>query len=179
MEVKIGRGGRHGHGAKRTRVLILLLRIHASSFSMRMKFCRCGGRGGIRQIIFQAQDEKVARIQPQIRRLVALRIEVAIASRAIRLGRLMKREVNFQNPIPAAQIFGLGNAASRGGTGTSASGRILSPEHAMPWRKNDDRKSDQSPLFHVGACFQPACWRAFFSRDRVGRAASLGQINPS
>ena len=96
MEVQIG-GGR-GHGATHARVAALI-GVHVSVTMV----CRHGSAVvGNRQIVLQAQNEKIAGLQSQIGRLIAVPIDVAVTCGSIGLGGVANGQIHFQHSVPAA-----------------------------------------------------------------------------
>jgi hypothetical protein len=88
-------GGRGSHGAAYARVAFFI----------------CGGVSvmmrdiagiGIREIVLQMQDEKIAGLQPQVGRLVAVSIDITVARRAIGGGNVMDGKLHFEDAILAA-----------------------------------------------------------------------------
>jgi hypothetical protein len=59
----------------------------------------CARRFG--QLVLQIQDEKIASFESYIRRLIAVRVKVAVASCAID-GVVVNRQIDSQLSVPAA-----------------------------------------------------------------------------
>jgi hypothetical protein len=84
MEMQIG--GRRCHGAAHARVAALIcVRVRVTVD------CRHGRAVGNRQLVLQAQNKKVAGLQSQIGRLIAVPVDVAVASGSVGLGRVANR----------------------------------------------------------------------------------------
>src|SRR5260370_32380945 len=83
---------------------------------------RIARRRLIRERILQMNDDFIAGAHSKIRRLAAFRIGVAVASRAIGLPGIPRRQGHFEHATPAAQIRGLFDRAA----GLGARTRVLS-----------------------------------------------------
>ena len=73
------------------------------------------------QVIPQFQNEKIARTQSEIRCFAAVGSDVAITDRTASVDVIVDRQLNLQDSVAAAQIFGFLNQASRSRTLTGRS----------------------------------------------------------
>ncbi len=64
------------------------------------------------ELILQAQDQQVAGAQPQGGRFGSIRQSVAVAHRPVRLALVANLQIEFQDPVLAAQIPGLRHSAA-------------------------------------------------------------------
>lgn len=95
MEMQIG--GRRRHGAAHARVAALIS-VHVSVTMAP----RRGRAVGNRQLVLQAQNKKVAGLQSQIGRLIAVPIDVTVAGGSIGLGGVANGQIHFQHSVTAA-----------------------------------------------------------------------------
>jgi hypothetical protein len=90
------------------------------------------GRGSaalrIFQIIFQIQDQKVAGAEAESRGFGADRSEIAISRGAVGVGVIVDGEVDLQDAVLAAEVFGFRYGAADGRARAGAAGWFLRAE---------------------------------------------------
>jgi len=71
------------------------------------------------------KDEEIAGLEAECRGLVAIGKQITVTSVAVGLSVIMDREIDLENAILAAQIFGFGYFGAGGRTRTGIGGRLL------------------------------------------------------
>src|SRR5271155_3015777 len=99
-----------------------------------------GPRAGlvwIDQVIFQFQNEQVAGFEAQIGTLDTVAVDVTVASRAVLFFLVSSREVDGEDAVLAAQVFGFRDSAADRRTRASFLRRFLCMQTAMDRRADD------------------------------------------
>ncbi len=107
VEVQIGRDRRHR--AARAGVDLLSRRADRRAGECAVDRRR---RVEVDQVVLEMDDELVARLQPQRRRRLAIRCQVAVAGRSVGQLLVVDGEVGFQHAVAAAHFHGLRDRAS-------------------------------------------------------------------
>src|SRR5277367_4780659 len=102
----------------------------------------------IDQVIFQFQNEQVAGFEAQIGRLDTVAVDVAIASRAVLFFLVSYREVDSEDAVLAAQVFGFGNSAANRRARASFLRRFLRMQTAMSGRADNYQENCEQRFLH-------------------------------
>ncbi len=87
-----------------------------------------GGAGSVLrtfQIVFKAQDQEVAGAEAESGGFAAVGGEIAVARRAVGVGVVVDGEINLQDAVLAAEVFGFGDRAADGRARAGVGGEIL------------------------------------------------------
>jgi hypothetical protein len=103
------------------------------------------GRGCIPgEIVFQVQYEKIAGVQPERGRLVAIGEKIAVAGRAVLLFKIVNGQIHFQDTVLAAKIFWLWNFASLGRAWARICIGLLGTQTLVGWKNQKAKKKNDA-----------------------------------
>lgn len=101
------------------------------------------------QIVFQIKDDKIAGIHPEGGRFIAVRIDVAITSRAVWHSVVVNGEINLQNAIVTPQVFRFIYDAAFRGPRALVRRNLLGAKTRVPGSEIKAQECEQRQLFEA------------------------------